>query len=264
MFRESARIAGATVLALAVLWSFACTETGSVVPTAPRTPPAEFRPAETASPSGLPEGLSEDEALAIGAYEARRLFEARFGPEWTSLAADALGVDYVAAGATDEQADGFRRLLRLVLDADLAAAGSPSVAVAPAASALRRELRSSSLSSGGGVAFSTTPEARVPPPPPPPTDGDDSTCNEYDGCVNRNRSQCQQYATEQVGFVTLAANYGCIWVAILSGTFTVNPLIGIGAGALCAFLTDGLLRHMRRQYIDDCLIMTCGTYPHCV
>lgn len=104
----------------------------------------------------------------------------------------------------------------------------------------------------------------MPPPPPPPTDGDDSTCNEHDGCVNRNRSQCQQFATEQVGFVTLAANYGCIWVAVLSGTFTANPLIGIGAGALCAFLTDGLLRHMRRQYIDDCLIMTCGTYPHCV
>ena len=234
-------------------------------PSAPTASPAAVSRTDAAEPVGgsdSPELLSGDEALAIWAYEARSTFEARFGPEWTALARNALGVNLVAGGATKEQAESFRRMVRLVLDADLAAAGAPSAAGGRAASDLRRKLRAARLPFGHDVAYSTAPVSRA--VPPPPFDGSDDTCNAYDACVGRNRSRCQRYAQDEMAFVILASDQGCIWVGILGGTATSNPLIGLGAGALCQFISSGLRRYMESAYEEDCLAMTCGTYPNCI
>lgn len=109
-------------------WWLACQAEGPAAPTAPPAPANRTGAAEAAVGPDSTDLLSGDEALAIWAYEARSTFEARFGPEWTTLARNALEVNLVAGGATEEQAESFRRLVRLVLDADLAAAGSPAAA----------------------------------------------------------------------------------------------------------------------------------------
>lgn len=67
-----------------------------------------------------------------------------------------------------------------------------------------------------------------------------------------------------MAFVILASDQGCIWVAVLSGTATSNPLIGLGAGALCQFISSGLRRYMESAFEENCLVTTCGTYPYCI
>ena len=131
-----------------------------------------------------------------------------------------------------------------------------------AASALRRKLRDARLPFGGEVAYSTAPAPR--PDPPSGFDGSDDTCNHYDACVGRNRSRCQRYAQDEMAFVILASDQGCIWVAVLSGTATSNPLIGLGAGALCQFISSGLRRYLESAFEENCLVTTCGTYPYCI
>ena len=262
MFSSILRIVAVAALIFAGGWWLACQADGPAAPTAPPAPANRTGAAEAAGAPDSTDVLSGDEALAIWAYEARSTFEARFGPEWTTLARNALGVNLVAGGATEEQAESFRRLVRLVLDADLAAAGSPAAAEGDAASDLRRELRAARLPFGGEVAYSTAPVPRS--GPPSGFDGSDDTCNHYDACVGRNRSRCQRYAQDEMAFVILASDQGCIWVGVLSGTATSNPLIGLGAGALCQFISSGLRRYMESAFEENCLVIACGTYPYCI
>lgn len=105
MFSSILRIVAVAALIFAGGWWLACQADGPAAPTAPPAPANRTGAAEAAGAPDSTDVLSGDEALAIWAYEARSTFEARFGPEWTTLARNALGVNLVAGGATEEQAE---------------------------------------------------------------------------------------------------------------------------------------------------------------
>ena len=219
--------------------------------------------------------MSESRAEAVLAHEFASRMEERFGAGWRTSVRKLLDMDFVAIGMSPAEQRGIRDFYRVVTDVSLAASGAPRVEDHEAVVSFRQRLREAGNDRGSqpvalnGVALDVmTPIVQKnsddPDAGPEGDAGDGDDCESYQACAHRARNECQQYATAEALIISEAAVQACVWVGVIGGTVTSNPLVGVGSGLVCRLLTSSYLNYIKRLLEEECTTMKCGYYPYCI
>ena len=272
---QAGRIMVLTMIVARVLASCTQAPTATNAPTVPTAPAAESQrstsippdPSEQVPIEG-PSGtrLSTARAEAVLAYEFASLMKTQFGEDWREPVTKLLHMDFVAVGMTPEEQQSTRDFYRIVTDADLAASGVPDAEDDHAVVSFRDQLRGAASDVAFEVAVPTvSANAEDPDTEEPEGDGGDGDdCDSWQACAYRARNECQQYARDEAAVISAAAVTTCVFVGVISGTITANPLIGVGSGVTCRLLTSAYLNYIKRLLEEECTTLRCGYYPQCI
>ena len=268
----------ATAISMIMAVVFAsCTQspTGTNAPTIPSAPLVERRPdssvpkGRSRTTSGKGTGNTRSRTArtdAVVAYEFASLMEGRFGAGWRGPVVKVLHMDFVSVGMTPEEQRSIREFYSIVTDPDLAKSGAPSAADDDATTSLRHQLREAGISVALDIAPPTAWTSREDPDTDGPRgdNGDGDDCDSWQACAYRARNECQKYAKDEAAVISAAAVTTCVFVGVVGGTVTANPLIGVGSGLTCRLLTSAYLNYIKRLLEEECTTTKCGYYPHCI
>ena len=268
----------ATAISMIMAFVFAsCTQspTGTNAPTIPSAPLVERRP-DSSIPRGRSRTTSGEETGetrsstartdAVVAYEFASLMEGRFGEGWRRPVVKVLHMDFVSVGMTPEEQRSIREFYSIVTDPDLAKSGAPSAGDDDTITSLRHQLRGAGSSVALDIAPPTAWTSREDPDADGPRsdNGDGDDCDSWQSCAYRARNECQKYAKDEAAVISAAAVTTCVFVGVVGGTVTANPLVGVGSGLTCRLLTSAYLNYIKRLLEEECTTAKCGSYPHCI
>lgn len=192
--------------------------------------------------------------------------ESRFGEGWRGPVVKVLHMDFVSVGMMPEEQRRIREFYKIVTDPDVAASGAPDSGDDDAIASLRHQLREAASNVALDIATPTPWASREDSDTdgPKSDNGDGDDCDSWQACAYRARNECQKYAKDEAAVISAAAVTTCVFVGVVGGTVTANPLIGVGSGLTCRLLTSAYLNYIKRLLEEECTTAKCGYYPHCI